>query len=239
MEYLATMESETDDSIILPGSSRRQGPRRTVQRMQSVEKLANASCLLKDTQTSTNNEEDKHDSFSRCGRCKICSSTKNTSTFISTITGRKYDIKHSLNCKSKFVIYLISCTRCGVQYVGKTVQEMRKRTGQHIGKCDTLKTHLARHFRRDEHSISIIAIDKLNLENFDSQADLEKSLIELELYWMKELRTIYPYGLNERVRGVGDISKKLIGVNVESLSQKHKRRRRSHGHRKTVDLIRI
>lgn len=47
---------------------------------------------------------------------------------------------------------------------------------------------------------------------------------------MKELKTIYPYGLNERVDGIGNVSHQRI--NIESLSRPRKRRKRSHGHRK-------
>ena len=51
---------------------------------------------------------------------------------------------------------------------------------------------------------------------------------------MKELQTISPFGLNERVDGVGDVSR--ININVESLFTGHSRRKRSHGRRKNSHL---
>lgn len=231
------MERSTNDKRILHGSSRStvKGPRQGSQRMVSGDKSASASSLLKDTQTSTTTSGEESKKFSKCGKCKTtCNLATDSSTFKSSVSQRKYKLRHSLNCRSKFVIYLITCDKCGVQYVGKTTQELKARTGQHVGKCDTLNTHLAKHFRKDEHNISIIAIDQVNLDDYEDKGQAEKKLGDREMYWMKELKTIYPFGLNERVTGVGDISKQLNKVNVEGLSQHRKRRKRSHGHRKNT-----
>ena len=42
-----------------------------------------------------------------------------TSTFRSYQTQQLYTIFHKLNCKSKFIIHLMECAFCKVQYVGK------------------------------------------------------------------------------------------------------------------------
>ena len=50
---------------------------------------------------------------------------------------------------------------------------------------------------------------------------------------MSELGTVYPYGLNDRFQSVGNVSKNLKNIiNVFSLLNKHKRRKRSHGRRR-------
>ena len=46
------------------------------------------------------------------------------------IDGRKYKVTGSssiLDCNRWNIIYLISCKKCGVQYVGKTSQVLRSR----------------------------------------------------------------------------------------------------------------
>ncbi len=190
------MESTTKGNRILHGSSRSQGPRLDVQRMGLDDKSESASCLLSDTQTST--REERNYKFSKCGNCKYCVLCFESNIFKSSVSQRSYRLKINMNCKSKFVIYLITCQTCGMQYVGKTVQELKERTGQHVRKCDTLNTHLAKHFRNKDHKFCILAIDQLDPE---STEDHDQKLEDLELHWMKELRIIYPYGLNERVKG--------------------------------------
>ena len=53
-------------------------------------------------------------------RCKTCVHIVVSDTFTSNVSGRVYNVhsKNSiLDCASSNVIYLISCNRCGVQYV--------------------------------------------------------------------------------------------------------------------------
>lgn len=35
-------------------------------------------------------------------------------------TGNKYKIKQLINCNTRFVVYIITCVSCGIQYVGRT-----------------------------------------------------------------------------------------------------------------------
>ena len=59
---------------------------------------------------------------------------------------------------------------------------------------------------------------------------LKYSKMYRERFWMLELGTVYPYGLNDRLQSVGNVSKNLKNnINVFSLLNKHKRRKRSHG----------
>ena len=57
--------------------------------------------------------------------------------------------------------------------------------------------------------------------------------LDRERFWMLELGTVYPYGLNDRLQNVGNVSKTgLKHQYVFSLLNKRKRRKRSHGHRR-------
>ena len=63
------------------------------------------------------------------GKSMPCSSTRpslcwtqlvNTQTFMSQQTKRTFNIFHKLTYKSQYVIYLMECILCKIQYVGKS-----------------------------------------------------------------------------------------------------------------------
>ena len=60
---------------------------------------------------------------SRClKRCDCCNHFLiSAESFSSTITGRLYYIRKTLNCSSPNVVYLAQCVTCGLQGVGSTV----------------------------------------------------------------------------------------------------------------------
>ena len=70
----------------------------------------------------------KQDITNKKGWCRPCNSrnfnlccqqVRHTNTFQSNKTKEEFRIYHRMNCKSKFIIYLLECTRCGTQYIGK------------------------------------------------------------------------------------------------------------------------
>ena len=54
-----------------------------------------------------------------------------TTTFQSYQTQQLYTIFHKLNCKSKFIIYLMECALCKIQYVGKAETAFNIRLNNH------------------------------------------------------------------------------------------------------------
>ena len=67
----------------------------------------------------------KHHSIKFCKPCNTkgylcCNQLKYTSEYNSSITNRTYIIFHESNCKSTFVIYLLECKQCKLQYIGKS-----------------------------------------------------------------------------------------------------------------------
>ena len=109
------------------------------------------------------------------------------------------------------MIYLITCNKCSLQYVGETVQRLNERfTGHRQGmkspeKHGTCKI-LTGHFNKGsckgaEYSVQI-------LEKIDENGRTDRGAIDAtqtafrkqrELHWMLKLRTVYPYGLNDRI----------------------------------------
>ena len=73
-------------------------------------------------------------------------------TFQSNQNKRTYTIYHNVKCKSKYTIYLIECTKCKLQYVGKSETDLNLRINNH--RKDVLKLNLIpadRHFAQGDH----------------------------------------------------------------------------------------
>ena len=73
--------------------------------------------------------QDTHTIVSKCGktRCKTCKHIVEGDSFCSNTTGKKYNVKSSENvmtCATKNIIYLISCKKCGIQYVGELARRL-------------------------------------------------------------------------------------------------------------------
>ena len=49
-------------------------------------------------------------------RCKTCQLINHTNTFTSNTMGRKYTIRSQFTCKTKNIVYMISCNKCNMQY---------------------------------------------------------------------------------------------------------------------------
>jgi hypothetical protein len=59
----------------------------------------------------------------RLGRCTFCPRIKKIDKFTSFVTKKTYKILHipnhrHISCEITNIIYLITCSKCGLQYVG-------------------------------------------------------------------------------------------------------------------------
>lgn len=131
-------------------------------------------------------------------RCSHCKNINIGSSFTSHVTGHTYNLRHNANCASNDVIYLITCKRCNVQYVGQTSQSISKRMNSHrFDICNfvdpAFSTTVATHFNLDRHSIddfSFMPIDNVN-------HDLDR--LCKETFWIHKLKTLNPDGLNTKL----------------------------------------
>ena len=171
-------------------------------------------------------------------RCLCCMSFIASPSFASYCTGRKFifDRKGFFSCKSKNVIYLITCKKCGIQYVGQTTQALHCRLNGHRSAIlgNQKNTYLSNHFRSEGHCIgdlSIQIIDIIDESKCKDKSELVKELNKKEDFYIKTLNTMYPLGLNDKLLGGGCVSRGT--VNLESyFSSPIPRCRRSHGKRK-------
>ena len=78
------------------------------------------------------------------------------STFSSNVTGKSYNVRcngKNMNCGTTNVIYLISCRKCPVQYVGETSQTLRCRFNNHRSRLKQLcGLYLYHNFSSDGHT---------------------------------------------------------------------------------------
>ena len=84
-----------------------------------------------------------------------CKQIRQTSTFQSRKTKNKYKIFHQVNCKSKFIIYLLECTLCMIQYVGKSEWPMNIRLNKHrndVFREDAIQ--VCKHFKQPGHDFN-------------------------------------------------------------------------------------
>ena len=103
-----------------------------------------------------------------CGasRYKTCPTLRATDEFSSHTTGQTYKVKFRTSCKSSNVVYLITCRRYGLQYVGETSQLLHVRVNGHRFDFAHLRTEVspvAEHFNSGAHTESDVMIMVINL----------------------------------------------------------------------------
>ena len=88
--------------------------------------------------------------FSPCKQCTACKHqhgehriqhTVSSNSITSTTTGENFTIRHSLNCLSTNIIYVITCERCSQQYVGETKRTLKQRLLEHCGDAKNKKRY--------------------------------------------------------------------------------------------------
>ncbi len=106
-----------------------------------------------------------------------------------------YNIQQNFTCTSTHLIYCISCSRCGMLYIGETGRQLRTRFGEHrrAVSANDANQPVARHFNSGSHCISDIKIQALCpiSGSNDSRKRQEMRLIS-------KFETVHPLGINER-----------------------------------------
>ena len=91
----------------------------------------------------------------KCSKqCKVCSFINVDKDFTSNKTGEKFNLKGTFNCNTTGVIYMTSCLKCGIQYVGQTKRKFADRIREHwlsiVNKKDTAN---GIHFNTKGHTV--------------------------------------------------------------------------------------
>ena len=87
--------------------------------------------------------------------------------------------------------------------------------------CEEFIQHFSKNCQKKSFSIQIIELLEGNgyTENGEIDEESRKSRLEREDYWMKALRSVFPYGLNDRVKLKGQTTNGNIGKLFPPLSR--------------------
>lgn len=136
-----------------------------------------------------------------CGdkRCKSCCQLQSTNEFQSNVTGKVYRIYCNTFCKTPNVIYLITCHVCGLQYIGESSQPFNKRMNGHRSDL-TKKPFLpvSQHFVSPGHTLDDFVRSKLTIIDH-SQSWSDERRQKKESFWIHELKTLHPNGINKKM----------------------------------------
>ena len=145
----------------------------------------------------------------RCKPCteniskKCCKQLKDTNSFKSTITGKEYKIFHDCNCLSKNLIYLMECSICNKQYVGKTQTTLERRINGHRSdvKCKNEPIAADKHFRLAGHEFDRDAKFTIIEQaiNKRDKSEMATFLMSIEDTWILRLKTLATQGLNDQL----------------------------------------
>ena len=198
-----------------------------------------------------------------CGSqgCHTCPELDTNVTFKCTNTGLIYPtIDHEdtipiITCKSTNLIYLLTCNNCKMQYVGETADKkfLQSRMGAHRRCANPELTNLGcryvnEHFtegdcRGAKFTINVIEQFQGNGRvdgDFNRALDpkITKARREVEHFWIAEMRTIYPYGLNINYKNElfnrENISNHVAYTQFHSVNKVHNNRKRGRRHSKAL-----
>ena len=141
-------------------------------------------------------------------RNRCCKQVKETKIFTSNVTNQEYKIFHKTNCRSRFVIYLMECRKCKIQYVGKTKTAFNERLNKH--RSDTVHPSPTTipadlHFTSNQHNFDNDAKFTI-IEEIKGQSktpeEKDQILLKRENFWINKLRTLKPNGLNQELNNL-------------------------------------
>lgn len=131
----------------------------------------------------------------KCLNCPICPYVQTGKTVKSTSNNFTVDINTSVTCKSKNIIYCISCPKCRVQYVGESDRTLQERFSEHRGYVNNrhLNKATGEHFNLPGHSVADMKVTIL--EKIYSQDEMIRK--EREAMFISKMNTKYK-GMNKK-----------------------------------------
>ena len=125
-----------------------------------------------------------------------------TSTVIEQKLALPIDNINQWNCKTENVVYLITCRKCGLQYVGETKRKLCDRFREHRNSVlKNGKQRIYEHFNSPNHLVTDMEIEIL--QQFKSTQNKER--LDAEAFWIKQFNTLFPFGLNTNLKSIGTI----------------------------------
>ena len=133
--------------------------------------------------------------------CKYCANIDTSGQIKSKRLKRNFPAKSQVCCKSHNLVYCLTCTICGLQYVGQTKRTFHERLYEHfrdIQNKDLMKP-LGRHFALPNHSPDTTRVTSHILAFITKPCNTsaaQEMRLKFERDWIFRLRTSLPHGLN-------------------------------------------
>ncbi|XP_075422987.1 uncharacterized protein LOC142463956 [Ascaphus truei] len=134
------------------------------------------------------------------GRCITCRHLMVRSDFSSSNRDIIYQVRNYINCLSSFVVYCIQCG-CGLRYIGRTTRSLCTRFLEHRRSVikGLIINSISRHYKtihnQDPKCMTIMGLEYISPCALGG--DRYKILCRKETYWIHQLGTLTPGGLNE------------------------------------------
>ena len=139
----------------------------------------------------------------KCGKrwCECCLRLAENSYFGSGEF--EFPIFGRLDCQSRNIIYVIECKHCHIQYVGETQRPLAARLHNHISDVNLfLDKPIPDHFNYDCHRLGADNLIIYPIEYIPEQGSTAKNKalrLKREAYWIRQLGTQHPDGLDKRL----------------------------------------
>ena len=107
----------------------------------------------------------------------------------------EWKITKRVNCDTKNIVYMISCSECKERYIGETRRSLKDRLSDHRGYINNQKLNYItrQHFNQPGHSLSKLKITII--EKQKSEDDSYRK--ERERYFINKFNTFYK-GMNRQ-----------------------------------------
>ena len=244
--------AQTADLVTSPRANRPSNPRRILRSRQG-----NAGVVVNSDEggpsfiAAVGTVSGKGLTFGSCKdkRCKTCPTFVKSNYFKSNVTNVQYNVKNHtdevLTCHCQNVIYLLTCLGCGVQYVGETILPFHKRNNIHRSEMNAhFEFHLETSCKNYSYSYQIIENLPGNGYKSDGSIDVEMSKVrkDREDTWIRKMRTLFPYGLCEKVRNKVNncavvheaVGKSYQGFPIPRTGVRPTRNRENRNHRDSI-----
>ena len=152
--------------------------------------------------------------------CVPCNATRylcyqqliSTTIFKSNQTNKTFKFCHRVNCKSSFVIYLLECYICNIQYVSKSETPFKIWLNNHRKDVQNPNaTPGCKHFNWHDHDI-IGIIEQLRNFCTTSTETLKERLKQWENFWIRKLVKISSEKMTVIIKAVKSSIKMVLAI---------------------------
>ena len=133
------------------------------------------------------------------GKCsEVCINVNEISTCSSTVTGETFIVNQKFDYNARSLVYLLTCCKCKMQYVGQTVDQFYSRWNNYksdsrkYSRCGSyMQQHLFNHFCNSGHAEFLDDVSIKFTDKTDPSDPLKR-----EDYWRYMLKTMAPFRLD-------------------------------------------